>query len=77
MSICIKFTSLSCSYLLICCGVEDLKKPHYRSYYRVGGEGCVDVIYTRMIETASGGSYYADHLPLVGKYKVYLYYTSN
>ena len=35
--------------------------------YRVGGEGCVDVIYTRMKETASGGKYYADHLPLVGK----------
>lgn len=33
--------------------------------YRVGGEGCVDVIYTRMTETASGGNYYADHLPFV------------
>ncbi|XP_063408625.1 E3 ubiquitin-protein ligase MIB2-like isoform X2 [Mytilus trossulus] len=33
--------------------------------YRVGGEGCVDVIYTRMTETASGGNYYADHLPIV------------
>jgi hypothetical protein len=35
--------------------------------YRVGGEGCVDVIYTRMKETASGGKYYPDHLPFVGE----------
>lgn len=35
--------------------------------YRVGGEGCVDVIYTRMKETATGGKYYPDHLPVVGK----------
>lgn len=33
--------------------------------YRVGGEGCVDVIYTRMKETASGGKYYPEHLPVV------------
>ncbi|XP_048753764.2 E3 ubiquitin-protein ligase MIB2-like [Ostrea edulis] len=33
--------------------------------YRVGGEGCVDVIYTRMKETASGGKYYPDHIPVV------------
>ena len=41
------------------------KADSKKKNYRVGGEGCVDVIYTRMIETASGGSYYADHLPLV------------
>lgn len=35
--------------------------------YRVGGEGCVDVIYTRVKGTASGRVYYPDHLPVVGK----------
>ncbi|XP_065929088.1 E3 ubiquitin-protein ligase MIB2 [Magallana gigas] len=33
--------------------------------YRVGGEGCVDVIYTRVKGTASGRVYYPDHLPVV------------
>ena len=28
----IKITSLTCSPLLTCCSVGDLKKPHYRSY---------------------------------------------
>lgn len=35
--------------------------------YRVGGEGCVDVIYTRKKSATSGGKYYPDHLPVVGK----------
>jgi hypothetical protein len=35
--------------------------------YRVGGEGCVDVIYTCTKQTASGGKYYPDHLPVVGE----------
>lgn len=29
----------------------------------MGGDGCVDVIYE---EPASGGTYFAEHLPLVG-----------
>lgn len=33
--------------------------------YRVGGEGCVDVIYTRKKSATSGGKYYPDHLPVV------------
>ncbi|KAK3101023.1 hypothetical protein FSP39_000330, partial [Pinctada imbricata] len=41
------------------------KSDNTEKEYRIGGEGCVDVIYTRMAETASGGDYYADHLPLV------------
>lgn len=36
-------------------------------HYRVGAEGCVDVIFGRMIENSNGGTYYADHLPLVSK----------
>lgn len=34
--------------------------------FRLGGEGCVDVIYTRVTENASGGNYYPEHLPRVG-----------
>ncbi|KAJ8319866.1 hypothetical protein KUTeg_001453 [Tegillarca granosa] len=33
--------------------------------FRLGGEGCVDVIYTRVTEDASGGNYYPEHLPRV------------
>lgn len=33
--------------------------------YRVGGEGCVDVIYIRKESVTSGGKYYPDHLPVV------------
>ncbi|XP_062617080.1 E3 ubiquitin-protein ligase MIB2-like [Saccostrea cucullata] len=35
------------------------------SDYRVGGEGCVDVIYTRSKEAGSGGKYYPEHIPVV------------
>ena len=48
------------------------KADNMKKNYRVGGEGCVDVIYTRMEETASGGNYYADHLPLVGKLSLFI-----
>ena len=35
--------------------------------YRVGAEGCVDVMYSRMTESATGGHYYENHLPFIGK----------
>ncbi|KAK3104827.1 hypothetical protein FSP39_011109 [Pinctada imbricata] len=41
------------------------KQNKHVGTYRIGAEGCVDVIYTRKASTASGGFYYAEHLPLV------------
>lgn len=44
--------------------------------YRVGGEGCVDVIYIRKESVTSGGKYYPDHLPVVGKtFHIYIRHT--
>lgn len=34
--------------------------------YRLGAEGCVDIICSRLTETASGGTVYLNHLPVVG-----------
>jgi len=34
-------------------------------HYRIGGEGSVDLVYTRVKET--GGKYYVEHIPLCGK----------
>ncbi|XP_060077596.1 E3 ubiquitin-protein ligase mind-bomb-like isoform X2 [Ylistrum balloti] len=33
--------------------------------HRLGGEGCVDVVFTRSKQATSGGKYYPEHLPLV------------
>ena len=32
----VKVTSLTCSVLLMCCGIGELKKPHYRSHASYG-----------------------------------------
>lgn len=41
--------------------------------YRVGADGCVDVIYTQKTKVTSGGKYYPDHLPVVGEPKVKIF----
>ena len=38
--------------------------------YRVGADGCVDVIYTVKTNATFGGNYYPDHLPVVGERKI-------
>lgn len=35
-------------------------------YYRLGAEGCVDVIASRLTESTNGGTVYVNHLPVVG-----------
>lgn len=35
--------------------------------YRVGAEGCIDVICVDKTDTNTGGNYYCDHLPVVSK----------
>ncbi|XP_060077598.1 E3 ubiquitin-protein ligase mind-bomb-like [Ylistrum balloti] len=47
-------------------GVKVLwKKTDYEGTYRIGGDGCVDVLYKSKKHPGSGGSYYPDHLPVV------------
>lgn len=41
-------------------------------FHRLGAEGCVDIICSRLTETATGGTYYADHLPVIGRILFYL-----
>lgn len=43
------------------------KNDSSMSDYRVGAEGCVDIIFTRVKNATSGGKYYPDHLSVVGK----------
>ncbi|XP_056020573.1 E3 ubiquitin-protein ligase MIB2-like [Ostrea edulis] len=41
------------------------KNDSSMSDYRVGAEGCVDIIFTRVKNATSGGKYYPDHLSVV------------
>ncbi|OWF54450.1 E3 ubiquitin-protein ligase mind-bomb-like isoform X2 [Mizuhopecten yessoensis] len=41
---------------------KNAKEEHL---HRLGGEGCVDVIFNRSKQSKSGGKYYPEHLPLV------------
>ncbi|XP_069121341.1 E3 ubiquitin-protein ligase MIB2-like isoform X2 [Argopecten irradians] len=47
-------------------GVKVLwKKTEYEGQYRLGGDGCVDVLYKSKKSVGSGGLYYPAHLPVV------------
>ncbi|XP_021345213.1 E3 ubiquitin-protein ligase mind-bomb-like isoform X2 [Mizuhopecten yessoensis] len=41
------------------------KRTDFIGTYRLGGDGCVDILYKSMRSLGSGGPYYPDHLPVV------------
>lgn len=44
------------------------KDTEIETLHRLGAEGCVDIICSRLTETATSGTYYADHLPVIGSF---------
>lgn len=48
------------------------KDAELETLHRLGAEGCVDIICSRLTETAAGGTYYAEHLPVIGRIFFYL-----
>lgn len=43
------------------------KNTEIENIHRLGAEGYVDVVCSRLTENATWGKYYPDHLPVIGR----------